>query len=97
MGFQGEAPSSQRSLETTIATGIPASIQAKRAAGQIPVGLPGDGKQNTWRVFTPLGALQDGQVQDRDIITDDLNRRFQIVADYTNSMGAAFLAERMEA
>lgn len=96
VGFQGEAPSSQRGLEETIATGVPCSIQSK-GGGNNPVGLPADGKQTTWRVLTPLGALADGQVQDRDIVVDDLGRRFQIQADYTNSLGANFLVQRIEA
>lgn len=96
VGPQGQAPSSQRSLETSVASGIQASIQAK-SGGNSPVGLPADGKQAFWRVLTPKKALTAGQVQDRDIIVDDLGRRFQVLADYTNSMGANFLVQRIEA
>jgi len=97
VGWQGDAPSSLRSKETDVACDIPASIQAKSAGGSNPVGLPGDGKTNQWRVLTPLGALDDGQVQNRDLIYDDLGRRFQVIGDYTNSLGANFIVERMEA
>lgn len=97
VGWQGQSPSSQRPLETQVACDIPASIQAKSAGGSNPVGLPGDGKSNQWRVLTQLGELEDGQVKDRDIIYDDLGRRFQVIADYSNSLGANFIVERMEA
>ena len=83
--------------EVTIATGIPANIQAKNARGKNPVGLPGDGAANIWKVMTPRGALADGQVVDRDVIYDDLGRKFQVIADYSNSLGGAYLADRLEA
>lgn len=96
VGFQEQSPSSQKKLEKELACDIPASIQAQKASGKPPVGLPGDGAAQTWRVFTPRSELDDGLVQDRDIITDDLGRRFQVVADYSNSLGAAFIVQRLE-
>jgi hypothetical protein len=83
--------------EVLVVADIPASIQAKRAGGKNPVGLPADGGNNAWQVMTPPRALSDGTVINRDIIVDDLGRRFQVVADYTNSLGGCFHAERLEA
>lgn len=61
------------------------------------MGLPGDGAISTWKVLTPRGAICDCDVRDRDIIEDDLGRRFQVVANYTNSLGADFIVKRLEA
>lgn len=87
----------QASAETTIKQGIPASIQAKSSNERSAMGLPGDGAISTWRVLTPRGALRDSDVLDRDIIQDDLGRRFQVVANYSNSLGADFIVKRLEA
>lgn len=85
-------------METQVASDVPASIQARGGgAGKDPTGLPAGNGQVEWRAFTPLGALQDGQVQDRDYVYDDLGRRFQVIADYTNSLGANFGLIRIEA
>lgn len=92
-GYVAQAPSD----ETTVASGIPASIQAKAASSHNPAGLPSDSKAlTTWRVLTKRGTLADGLVQNRDVVVDDLGRRFQVIAAYTNSLGACFLCEQME-
>ncbi len=83
--------------ETVIASNIPASIQAKTGGGRNPAALPSDSRAlTTWRILTPRGALADGQVLNRDVIVDDLNRRFQVVAAYTAPLGADFVCEQME-
>lgn len=83
--------------ETVIAAAVPASIQAKAAGYRNPAGLPSDSRAlTTWRVLTPRGALADGLVLNRDVIADDLGRRFQVVAAYTAPLGACFLCEQME-
>lgn len=96
VGFQGAYAADQKANETVIATGIPASIQARSAGGRNPVGLPGDGKDQTWRVLVPKSALAMGVVKNRDIITDDLGNRLQVLADYANSLGANFICQRLE-
>lgn len=97
VGFQAAYAADQKSSETLVASGVPASIQARSASSKNPVSLPADGKMNTWRVLVPRNALGAGVALNRDIITDDLSRRFQIVADYVNSLGANFICERLEA
>lgn len=96
-GDGGEAPSSDPSLETPIATGLPANIQARNAGGKNPVGLPAGGANQTWRVFMPRAVSVLGQIQNRDIVTDDLGNRYQVVADYWNSLGFNLICERLEA
>lgn len=86
-----------QSAETLVVEGIAASIQLRREGQRSVVGLPGDGARPSWDVFTRRRALADGQVQDRDIIVDDLGRRFQVLGDYIDSMGGKYRAERLEA
>lgn len=82
--------------ETEIATGIPCSVQARREGVRNVPGLPADATKATWRIMTPLGAVADGFVHDSDVFTDDLGRRFGVLADYTNSLGGCFFCERLE-
>lgn len=82
--------------ETELATGVPCSVQGRREGTRNPPGLPADGNKASWRIYTPLGAVDDGFVRDNDVLTDDLGRRFGVVADYTNSLGGCFYCERLE-
>lgn len=83
--------------ETVVASAVAASIQAKAAGSHNPADLPADSKGvASWKIFTPRGALADGVVLNRDVIADDLGRRFQIVAAYTHPLGGCFLCEQME-
>jgi len=79
--------------ELPIAQGISASIQLSKQGKSGAVGLPADGKTTWWKILFqgPLGL-----VQDRDIITDDLGVRYQVVAPYWNSLGYNLLTERLE-
>jgi hypothetical protein len=79
--------------ESQIAQDIPASIQLSKQGKSGAVGLPADGKTTWWRILFhgPLGL-----VTDRDIITDDLGIRYQVVAPYWNSLGYSLLTERLE-
>lgn len=96
VGFQGQSPSSDPKKETLIADCIPASIQASRTGGKSTVELPGDSAPQTWRLYCPKSALDPDEVQNRDIVVDDLGRRFQVVADYVNSLGAGIHMQRLE-
>ncbi len=87
----------EASEETTIANGIPCSIQMKVAKGKPPTGLPADAiAETSWRIYIPAYALALGAVNTHDIVTDDLGARYQIVANYWNSLGYALLAEKLE-
>lgn len=83
--------------EANVQTGIPASIQLRREGQRNQTGLPGDGARPSWDVFTPRGMLAAGGVHDLDVIVDDLGRRFQVLGDYSDSMGGKYRVERLEA
>lgn len=84
--------------ETVLVSGVKANIQAERVGSHNSTGLPTDSRGLvTWRVLTPRKAVADGFVKNRDIFVDDLGRRFQVIAAYTNALGGSFLVEQMEA
>jgi len=97
-GYTGGYAGALKSTETAVVSGIAANIQAKTTmgrtlAGTLPSAAPGP---IVWRVFIALGLVADGVIKDRDIITDDLGRRFQIEAAYSNSMGWNIACIRLE-
>jgi hypothetical protein len=94
-GLQGYGGRTE-AAETIIAEGVPCSVQARREGTRNPPGLPADGNKASWRIMTPLGAVADGFVCDNDVFTDDLGRRYGVLADYTNSLGGCFYCERLE-
>lgn len=71
--------------ETAIQAGIPANIQQRRSGGNNAVGLPGDARVTSHRVF--FRWPEPGLVEKRDIVTDDLGIRYQVDSPYWNSMG----------
>lgn len=73
--------------ETVVATGIAASIQMQREGQRNPTGLPGDGKQASHFVFIRRAALALGTVKSRDIVIDDLGRRYAVMDPYWDSLG----------
>jgi hypothetical protein len=80
--------------ETTVATGISASIQQCKESKQPAANLPGDVTRGTlWYIFF---RRELGLVRDRDIITDDLGIRYQITAAYWKSLGYKCLCERLQ-
>jgi hypothetical protein len=86
-----------QATETTIATGLPASIQKAGAAGAPLGGIPGDmADRSVWRMFIPQGSVALGVVQDRDIVTDDQGWRYQVMATYWNSLGLQLSCELLE-
>lgn len=90
IGYQGLDPTN----ETTIQSGVPANIQRAENVRQLYENLPGDvARGSVWRIFF---NLPNGTVLDRDIITDDLNVRYQVMASYWNSMGYKAICERLQ-
>jgi len=80
--------------ETVIASGIPASIQLKKEGGKPDASLPGGvSKKPYWSIYFNLPR---GTVNRRDIITDDLGIRYQVGANYWNSLGYSVFAEELE-
>ena len=87
-----------RASETVIISGIPASIEQRRTGQRNDPNLPLDGSRATWRIYIDEGVVPDSSaIQDRDFITDDLGRRFQVVAGNPDFMGWTIHVERMEA
>jgi hypothetical protein len=86
-----------QAAEQVIAWGIPASIQERREGQASRVGLPGDGTRPSWYVFIPRAALPPGSVLDRDVIVDDQGQRYQVIANYWDSLGHRLTVERLEA
>lgn len=83
--------------ETPIAANLPANIQLQKAIGGAEAGLPADtSKARSW-VFIPARAAANGLIAARDIVTDDLGVRYQVVYPGWNSLGHRLLAERLEA
>lgn len=83
--------------ETTVASGIACSIQERREGQRSVVGLPGDGTKPTWYVFIPRSQLALGVVKDRDIVVDDQAERYQVIANYWDSLGYRLTVEKLEA
>ncbi len=95
IGYSGESSDSQ----APIASAVPCSIQYKRASGGLAANLPADVvSKSIWIFFIPLSAgFVLGTLKDRDIAMDDLGVRYQVAADYWNSLGYQIACERLEA
>jgi hypothetical protein len=87
----------QPTQETSVASGLVASIQLSKERGKNEANLPADAGKTLWKVFIPLSAAALGLIQVRDIVTDDLGARYQVVGPYWNSLGHNLLVERLEA
>jgi hypothetical protein len=83
--------------ETVVARGLPASIQMNKARGKTDANLPADAGKTVWHVFIPAAAAPLGQILVRDVLTDELGQRYQVVAPYWNSLGHTLTCERLEA
>jgi hypothetical protein len=74
-----------KNSETIIVSNVRASIQLKRKLQVSMAKLPGDTINNTsYDVFLKLSL---GTIKERDIITDDLGCRYQVIASYWDSLG----------
>jgi hypothetical protein len=83
-GYEGLA----QDQETTIVSGIAASIQERSTTRRPDARLPGDVNNNTiWHIYIKRSLVALGVIQDRDIVTDDLGNRFQVMGAYWNSLG----------
>jgi hypothetical protein len=70
----------QETNETTIATGISAKVQIDRQGTKPTTALPGDAAGDSiWNIIFKASL---GLVQDRDVITDDLGKRYQVISAY---------------
>lgn len=93
VGYSGLSPA----RETVVIEGVSASIQMKSGGAPPQVGLPSGASQRTyWKILIPNGAVEPGLIHTRDVVTDDLQARYQIVAPYLNPLGYTLLAEKLE-
>jgi hypothetical protein len=84
--------------ETPVANGIPAAIHAKRVGRAARPNLPLDGTTAEWAILARLAPGFDPMlIQDRDFVTDDLGRRFQVVSSHETVFGFELRCLRMEA
>lgn len=99
VGYGGTTRETQRLAETdegVILEDVPCNIQARAGGRKNPTNLPGDTVAAQWFVNIPPGAVPVGAIKDRDFITDDLGRRFQVTADYDHSLGQRLTVDRLE-
>lgn len=81
--------------ESTVAAGLAASIQLKKERGRPAADVPGDALARTlWSILIP--NQENGLIQVRDVIVDEIGIRYQVLAPYWNSLGYNILAERLE-
>lgn len=80
--------------ETPVASGLAASIQLATAGKTNPAGLPGDVEVSNYKIFSR--QIGRGLVQDRDIVTDDMGWRYQVLSAYWDSLGANLYTKRLE-
>jgi hypothetical protein len=93
-GYGGDVEAS----ETVIVSEIAAGIQPRRIGQKNDPNLPLDVTKAQWSIYFRLAPGFDATtVQDRDFVTDDLGRRFQVVSAYPNPFGFMLHCVRMEA
>ena len=82
--------------ETVIAPGLAASIQEKRERSTPDAGLPSDAYARAgWSIFIP--SSDRTLIRERDIVVDDIGKRYQVLAAYWNSLGYKVAADLLEA
>lgn len=80
------------------AQGLPASIQAKRYRGRPEGKTPTDAPNVTqYEIFIPLPNSTIGLIDERDIVTDDLAKRYVVTSAYWNSLGYRLGTELLQA
>ena len=86
------------SNETAIFKALPASIQEDRQRGttesKTPTAAPG---RSGWRVLIPRAAAAKGTIQERDVVVDDLGKRYVVIAAYWNVLGYNLVVELLQA
>lgn len=83
--------------EQPIAKNVQAAIQLKGGSGAPDARLPGDAVQRSlWKILVPAGAIANGAIHVRDVITDDAEVRYAVIAPYLTPLGYQLLAERLE-
>jgi hypothetical protein len=98
LGYSGELKSTEtvvRNTNNTIATGLRASIQLEgKTRGTAQGLLAADVGSSNWYIYVPDGTL--GQIQTRDVVTDDLGLRYVVIAPYWNALGYQLLTQLLQ-
>ena len=77
---------------------MPASIQYSATGRAKGADLPSDTPSLTvWRIMTPRGLLERNTITERDVIIDEIGRRFQVIAAYWTSLGYSMRATLLQA
>lgn len=92
-GYGGLSPTTEAPVTIGAVSSWNASIQAAGTRNN-PTGTPSDVPISCFRVF--IFGFPDGVVQDRDIITDEKGRRYQVISSYCDSLGSNFYCMRLE-
>lgn len=96
VGIQGYSAITEAN-ETSIATGLPASIQSVRQRGAPEGGDPTAAPDRSqWDIFIPSSAAVLGLTTERDVVTDDLGKRYVITAAWWDSLGYRLRCELLE-
>ena len=83
--------------ETVLFTGIAASIQFQPKRDRPLGNLPSDATTMAqWHIYVPAGSFVAGQVVERDVIADDIGRRFRIFAAWATALGWVLAVELLE-
>lgn len=90
IGYGGTTPAQQ----AQIATGISASIQLVKSKAANAAGLPTDVSTTEWRIF--YRSTNMSLMSERDVIVDDLGRRFEVMGAYPNPFGYSALCRLLE-
>lgn len=87
-----------RGEEDPVVENLPASIQLQRRSGAPDGKTPSDAyARSGFNILIPLNACALGVITERDIITDDLGKRYQVIGAYWNSLGYNLSTELLEA
>lgn len=86
------------STETTIYTGLRASIQVKSGVRQHVNALPSDTRSPyVYSIFVERGQIPDDGIKNRDIVIDDGGERYQVEAVRQDAvLGQHVIAYRLE-
>jgi hypothetical protein len=86
-----------KAAEDVIATGLPASIQLNHKSGPPQGGTPSDAyNRSGYDILIPRGAAALGSICERDIVVDDLGKRYEVTGAYWNSLGYNLSAEMLQ-
>lgn len=97
VGVQGYSGVTETS-ETTVFAGLSAAIQFNREKGVGEAGLPGDVYNRTgFLILIPAASAALGSITERDIVTDDIGKRYQVTAAIWTLFGYSLHTVLLEA